>query len=36
MIVGWPIQRYNQLGFKPFMTNIDATIEITGERNESK
>ncbi|WP_191939101.1 YPO3983 family protein [Pantoea agglomerans] len=30
------LQRYNQLGFKPFMTNIDATIEITGERNESK
>ncbi|CAH6206079.1 YPO3983 family protein [Pantoea agglomerans] len=29
------LQRYNQFGFKPFMTNIQAKIEITGERNES-
>jgi len=26
------LQRYNQFGFKPFMTNLDATIEITGDR----
>jgi hypothetical protein len=26
------LQRYNQFGFKPFMTNMEATIEITGTR----
>jgi len=26
------LQRYNQFGFKPFMTNVEATIEITGTR----
>lgn len=30
------LQRYNQFGFRPFMTNIEATVEITGWRNESK
>ncbi|SCC65377.1 YPO3983 family protein [Kosakonia oryziphila] len=30
------LQRYNQFGFKPFMTNMEATIEITGKCNESK
>ncbi|MCT4701803.1 DUF3289 family protein [Enterobacteriaceae bacterium H20N1] len=30
------LQRYNQLGFKPFITNMEAVIEIVGERNESK
>ncbi|MGV3347053.1 YPO3983 family protein [Enterobacteriaceae bacterium LUAb1] len=30
------LQRYNQFGFKPFMTNMEATVEITGGRNESK
>ncbi|ABS49131.1 MULTISPECIES: DUF3289 family protein [Yersinia pseudotuberculosis complex] len=30
------LQRFNQFGFKPFMTNMEATIEITGGRNESK
>ncbi|WP_033791894.1 YPO3983 family protein [Pantoea septica] len=30
------LQRYNQFGFKPFMTDMKATIEITGNRNESK
>ncbi|MEE4411019.1 DUF3289 family protein, partial [Serratia sp. C2(2)] len=30
------LQRYNQFGFKPFMTNMEATVEITGRRNESK
>ncbi|CAI1515288.1 Protein of uncharacterised function (DUF3289) [Serratia quinivorans] len=29
------LQRYHQFGFKPFMTNMEATIEITGARNES-
>lgn len=28
------LQRYNQFGFKPFMTNMDATIEIDGNLNE--
>ncbi|HAT24421.1 MAG TPA: hypothetical protein DCS81_08730 [Pantoea septica] len=28
------LQRYNQFGFKPFMTNMEATVEITGGRNE--
>ncbi len=26
------LQRYSQLGFKPFMTNMETTIEITGAR----
>ncbi|MFC0138900.1 YPO3983 family protein [Erwinia mallotivora] len=26
------LQRYNQFGFRPFMTNMEATIEITGTR----
>ncbi|MBT0723952.1 DUF3289 family protein [Rosenbergiella sp. S61] len=26
------LQRYNQFGFKPFMTNMEATIKITGDR----
>lgn len=30
------LQRYSQFAFKPFMTNMEATIEITGGRNESK
>ncbi|MCT4714915.1 DUF3289 family protein [Enterobacteriaceae bacterium H18W14] len=30
------LQRYNRLGFKPFITNMAATIEIDGERSESK
>ncbi|WP_434463127.1 YPO3983 family protein [Serratia plymuthica] len=29
------LQRYNMFGFKPFMTNMEATVEITGARNES-
>ncbi len=29
------LQRYNQFGFKPFMTNIEATVEISGGRDES-
>ncbi|MBT0725527.1 DUF3289 family protein [Rosenbergiella sp. S61] len=28
------LQRYNQFGFKPFMTNMETTIEIIGSRNE--
>ncbi|MFC0139995.1 YPO3983 family protein [Erwinia mallotivora] len=32
--VWFVLQRYNQFGFKPFMTNMEATVEITGERNE--
>jgi len=28
------LQRYNQFEFKPFMTNVEPTIEITGGRNE--
>lgn len=27
------LQRYNQFGFKPFMTNMETTIEIIGGRN---
>lgn len=27
------LQRYSQFAFKPFMTNMEATIEITGERD---
>ncbi|QPT12978.1 DUF3289 family protein [Serratia rubidaea] len=30
------LQRYNQLGFKPFMTNMEATVEISGRHNEKK
>jgi len=30
------LQRYDKFGFKPFMTNMEATIEITGGRNEKK
>ncbi|KAA5975232.1 MULTISPECIES: YPO3983 family protein [unclassified Pantoea] len=26
------LQRYNQFGFKPFMTNVETTLEITGMR----
>jgi len=29
------LQRYNQFGFKPYMTNMEATVEITGGRDES-
>ncbi len=25
------LQRYNRFGFKPFITNMEATVEITGE-----
>ncbi|MBP2168963.1 uncharacterized protein (TIGR03034 family) [Erwinia toletana] len=28
------LQRYHQLAFKPFMTNMEATLEIVGNRNE--
>ncbi|WP_315850882.1 YPO3983 family protein [Yersinia similis] len=30
------LQRFNQFSFKPFMTNMEATVEIAGSRNESK
>lgn len=30
------LQRYNQFGFQPFMTNMEATVEITGGLNDSK
>jgi len=30
------LQRYNQFGFKPFMTNMKATVEIIGDSNDSK
>lgn len=30
------LQRFNQFSFKPFMTNIEATIEISGERNDDQ
>ncbi|MEE3664393.1 YPO3983 family protein [Brenneria sp. g21c3] len=30
------LQRYNQFGYRPFMTNMEATVEITGERDENK
>ncbi|MCT4716454.1 DUF3289 family protein [Enterobacteriaceae bacterium H18W14] len=30
------LQRYNQFGFKPFMTNMEATVEIIGGRDESQ
>lgn len=29
------LQRYDKFGFKPFMTNMETTVEITGGRNES-
>ena len=29
------LQRYTQFGFKPYMTNMEATVEITGGRSES-
>ncbi|CAH6345081.1 YPO3983 family protein [Pantoea agglomerans] len=28
------LQRYNQFGFKPFMTNMAATVEVSGGRDE--
>ncbi|MFC0142166.1 YPO3983 family protein [Erwinia mallotivora] len=28
------LQRYNKFGFKPFMTNMEASVEITGSRYE--
>lgn len=34
--VWFVLQRYKVFGFKPFMTNIDAILEITGRRNEFK
>jgi len=30
------LQRYNKFGFKPFMTNMEATVDIVGRRNEIK
>ncbi|WP_337020813.1 YPO3983 family protein [Pantoea anthophila] len=30
------LQRYNQFGFRPFMTNMEATVEITGNRHDSE
>jgi len=30
------LQRYDLFSFKPFITNMEATIQISGERNESK
>lgn len=30
------LQRYNKFGFKPFMTNMDATVEIIGSVDERK
>ncbi|TDS98730.1 YPO3983 family protein [Erwinia rhapontici] len=30
------LQHYDTFGFKPFMTNMEATVEITGGRNEKK
>lgn len=30
------LQHYMQFGFKPFMTNMEATVDITGRYNESK
>ncbi|PSH13648.1 hypothetical protein B7R74_19155 [Yersinia pseudotuberculosis] len=34
--IGFVLQRFNQFSFKPFMTNMEATVEIAGSRNESK
>lgn len=28
------LQRYNQFGFRPFMTNMETTVQISGKRNE--
>ncbi|MCZ4059656.1 DUF3289 family protein [Pantoea sp. LMR881] len=30
------LQRYSAFGFQPFMTNIEATVEISGDRSESQ
>jgi len=30
------LQRYNKFGFKPFITNMETTVEIIGGRNENK
>ncbi|ATF93755.1 DUF3289 domain-containing protein [Cedecea neteri] len=30
------LQRYSRFKFKPFMTNIEAKINITGERNDGE
>ncbi|MBU5378545.1 YPO3983 family protein [Pantoea septica] len=30
------LQRYDQFGFEPFISNMEATVEITGGRNDSK
>ena len=30
------LQRYNKFGFRPFMTNMSVTIDIHGNRNESR
>ncbi|WON77650.1 YPO3983 family protein [Serratia sp. UGAL515B_01] len=30
------LQRFNQFAYKPFMTNMEATIEITGVRNDKQ
>lgn len=30
------LQRYNQFGFRPFMTNMEAMVEISGKRNEKR
>jgi len=30
------LQRFNQFCFKPFITNMAATVEVTGEYNENK
>ena len=30
------LQRYNKFGFKPFMTNMEATVDLVGRRNEIK
>ncbi|WP_338502569.1 YPO3983 family protein [Erwinia aphidicola] len=30
------LQRYNKLAFKPFMTNMEASVVITGGRNDGK
>ncbi|MTD28188.1 DUF3289 family protein [Erwinia sorbitola] len=30
------LQRYNKFGFKPFITNMEATFEVNGARNENE
>lgn len=30
------LQRYNKFGFRPFLTNMEATIEISGNKNDHK